>query len=356
MQEDSHMVFDCGALGLGDRKHGHDDALSITLFSRGKEILVDPGTSPYNSTKEWRDYFRSTRAHNTVSVEGNEQLGTAGIFGSKGPAEPRVLNHFTLPGIDYVDGEHDGLMSLKQQLTHRRRVLFIRPRYWLVVDQLCGQGEHDYDFLYHFPPDASLFVFGDESRGEVECRANVDGPALQISMFASGPVRTEAICGQTDPIQGWTSDGDGLRKPAPVLKVMMRSFAPATMMSFLATGEPGVARRLRCSAGNAIAAMVQDDKFADLSVLSVEDSTVRLLDYTMRGEFFWLRSENGVLKQLLAVNALSFSNSGESLFESASPISYLLVHFWEDGLVIQQGGQEGRVLVRDLRDRQFQRN
>jgi hypothetical protein len=76
----------------------------------------------------------------------------------------------------------------------------------------------------------------------------------------------------------------------------------------------------------------------------------------MRGEVFWMRSQQGVLKQLVGINAASFTVNGEVLFESDKPIPYVVVHLWENGMVIERGEHEGKVYVRDFRDRQFQRN
>jgi hypothetical protein len=68
-----------------------------------------------------------------------------------------------------------------------------------------------------------------------------------------------------------------------------------------------------------------------------------------------MRTENGVLKQLVAVNARSFSYAGESVFDGPGPSPYVVAHFWDDGIVIEHGENEGKVYVRDFRDRQFQR-
>src|SRR5262249_29188101 len=40
--QDTHVIFDCGGLGMQTGGHGHADALSLTLFSGGREILIDP--------------------------------------------------------------------------------------------------------------------------------------------------------------------------------------------------------------------------------------------------------------------------------------------------------------------------
>jgi hypothetical protein len=113
---DSHLVFDCGSLGMGAAGHGHADALSIVLFTGGTDLLVDPGTGVYNASPEWRDYFRSTRAHNTVVVDGCDQSEPAGTFNWASRASSEVLNCFALPGIRFVDGEHEVFGGLQQPI------------------------------------------------------------------------------------------------------------------------------------------------------------------------------------------------------------------------------------------------
>jgi hypothetical protein len=71
------------------------------------------------------------------------------------------------------------------------------------------------------------------------------------------------------------------------------------------------------------------------------------MDFTMRGEFFWIRLENGEIRRLFAVNAHSFSYSGETIFESRQRVPYVHAYFWENGLVIERG-DEGTMYVREL--------
>lgn len=73
--------MDHAELGFGSiAAHGHADALSIQLYYCGKPILVDSGTYNYHVPKNTRDLFRSTKAHNTVCVEGIEQAEMLGPF------------------------------------------------------------------------------------------------------------------------------------------------------------------------------------------------------------------------------------------------------------------------------------
>ena len=58
--------------------HTHCDALSFELFRDGKPVIVNCGTYAYQS--QYRDFFRSTAAHNTTCVNGVEQSQFWGVF------------------------------------------------------------------------------------------------------------------------------------------------------------------------------------------------------------------------------------------------------------------------------------
>jgi hypothetical protein len=355
--QDSHLIFDCGDLGMETGGHGHADALSLTLFSGGREILIDPATSVYNCAPDWRNFFRSTRAHNTVVVDGESQSLPGNSFSWKRKAKTQVRNHIALSEFEYVDAEHDGYSIFPKDIGHRRRLIYIRPNYWIVLDELRGKGEHNFDFLYHFASDVELFVFGDEGKGDVECRARIKDTALQMFMYGSAVVRAEAVCGQVAPLQGWASRRYGERHPSPVLQASMRATAPVSMMTLMMPGTaPAQSRRFNENSNHAIAAVIRNAEFDDIAVMCREDRDFHLNDCVMRGEFFWLRLQNGDLQHLVAVNAKSFSRADENVFESQSSIPYVQAYFWEEGIVIERGDGEGKVYVRDLRDRQFQRN
>src|SRR5207245_8987334 len=51
---------------------GHDGAFGYELSVGGMRIVVDAG-APGEQPAPWAEYFRSTRAHNVVSVAGAEQ-------------------------------------------------------------------------------------------------------------------------------------------------------------------------------------------------------------------------------------------------------------------------------------------
>ena len=62
--------MDCSPFGRG---HQHEDKLNFLLSAYGKNMIVEPGNYAYD-TSAMRKYVVSTRAHNTILVDGREQF------------------------------------------------------------------------------------------------------------------------------------------------------------------------------------------------------------------------------------------------------------------------------------------
>ena len=66
------VVIDAGEIGPSYMPgHGHCDCLSFELFLKGQPLFVNSGTYQYQGL--YRKHFRSTAAHNTLTIENNEQ-------------------------------------------------------------------------------------------------------------------------------------------------------------------------------------------------------------------------------------------------------------------------------------------
>ncbi|TCI25137.1 alginate lyase family protein [Exiguobacterium sp. SH5S4] len=69
-----YVSIRCGELSFrGEGTHSHNDQLSIELNVGGKDFFIDPGTYTYTSDYIMRNFFRSTRMHNTVQINNKEQ-------------------------------------------------------------------------------------------------------------------------------------------------------------------------------------------------------------------------------------------------------------------------------------------
>jgi hypothetical protein len=333
---DSHLVFDCGGLGLLTGAHAHADALSVTLFSRGRELLVDPGTYVYNCAPQWRSYFRSTRAHNTVGIDGRDQADQAGTFRWNTAYRTRVTTEPTPSGAGYIEAEHDGYLRLQGGVIHRRRLLHIPPDSWIIVDDFRGSGEHAFDFNYHFAPDVEV---SDLERDELGVLVKTNPAGLLLRLIASQPFTSaKLIRGETASIEGWSSRGYGEKQPCTTLRATINGPAPTAAMTFLVQPPDGLAqeqefeawapciRRLNLESGSGIGCSYLHDGFEDIAVLSTGDSEMTVAGFRMRGEFFWLRLESGVLKQVVAIRASGLDRGGAVVFQRSEPGPYLHVN------------------------------
>jgi hypothetical protein len=189
--------------------HAHADALSVEVRYGGVDVLADPGTYCYHGEPEWRSYFRSTIAHNTVELGGRSQSSEGGPFLWLRHANARQIDVQDMGDAAEWTAEHDGYLSLKPSAWHRRCVLLDRAsRAVDIIDQVGGS--HELRLAFHLGPDV---------------HAQLDGACAMLSwpgVSAPGGARLELPQslrwslhrGETDPILGWYSSGLGRRTPA----------------------------------------------------------------------------------------------------------------------------------------------
>lgn len=133
------LVVDAGPHGALSGGHSHADALSLEWTVKGRAVLVDPGTGSY--VGPWRDRFRATSAHNTLSLaDGTGSATPTGPFQWGRWPQTRVLHWSAGPGWAVLIAEHDGFLRLRPGLLHRRTVWFRERWGWLLVDRLLGEG------------------------------------------------------------------------------------------------------------------------------------------------------------------------------------------------------------------------
>ncbi|MDB8567895.1 heparinase II/III family protein [Turicibacter sanguinis] len=69
-----YCLVRCGELSMrGHGGHSHNEQLSIELNMDGIDIFIDPGTYVYTSNYQLRNLFRSTKMHNTLIINSEEQ-------------------------------------------------------------------------------------------------------------------------------------------------------------------------------------------------------------------------------------------------------------------------------------------
>lgn len=205
------LYFDAGPMGPRHLPgHGHADALGIVLYGKKKPLIVDPGVYSYHD-KKWRDHFRSTSAHNTVTVDGQDQCVFWGNFRVAYPPTVRLLEH----SEKHVVGEHEGYSRLRHPVIHRRIIQRKGSGEWGISDHFRGSGEHDFVLSLQFSPGAEV------KRGDSQ-------------VFVTWPDRVKLEITHTSPMpgakilieDGWVSPGWNLKAHAPRYTLSWRSRVP----------------------------------------------------------------------------------------------------------------------------------
>ncbi|MCB0213795.1 MAG: alginate lyase family protein, partial [Anaerolineae bacterium] len=191
-----YLVFDCGPFGYKPvPSHGHADALSFELHAWGQTLLVDPGIYGTQLGQNWRNFFRGTRAHNSVVVDNLDQSILIDVWRVYQPAQAKLHQWITSDHFDFVDGSHNGYMRLPEGVTHRRRIFFVKPEYWIVIDTVTGSGEHTYDNYFHLMPNAVVQI--NQESQQVRATGGVDDTGLIIAPLPpSDNCRVEVFTGE----------------------------------------------------------------------------------------------------------------------------------------------------------------
>ena len=131
--------------------HAHADALSVEVRCGGVDILADPGTYCYHGEPAWRSYFRSTVAHNTAELAGQNQSTEGGPFLWLRHATAREIEVRDTGGSVSWTAEHDGYARLDPPARHRRTVRLDRAARTIeIVDEI--DASHDIRLAFHLGP------------------------------------------------------------------------------------------------------------------------------------------------------------------------------------------------------------
>lgn len=145
------VLFDAGAIGPDYQPgHAHADTLSFEMSAQGRRLIVNSGTSTYESGTQ-RDWERGTAAHNTVRVDGCDQSEIWHSFRVGRRARPMDIR---TDHCRFAEAAHDGYRRLRGGVVHRRKIRLIGSDVQ-VEDNLEGSGTHEVEVFFHIHPSGS---------------------------------------------------------------------------------------------------------------------------------------------------------------------------------------------------------
>jgi hypothetical protein len=218
------------------------DQLHFDLWWRGTNIAQDPGTYLYNAPAPWDNALVSTRFHNTITLDGRDQMSRGGRFltldwfpAFSSPvltAEPHVTGS--------MQAHHSGYWRLG--VRHERTASVCDDGRWLVRDDLIFRRPGRHLLRLHW-----LLTDGDwrldQLADEVRLRVHLPPGWVTLSVTAATPSASPLEVtlaragkrlrggGRVAPQDGWSSPTYGARLPALSLSVEASAGSTFTFLS-----------------------------------------------------------------------------------------------------------------------------
>jgi hypothetical protein len=325
-QDGQFLFFDGAAWGAS---HQHEDKLTFTLYSHGRLLIGDPNIYSYSPT-ELTHYFKSSRAHNLVMIDGKGQarrLDPNTFMTTQGRNEWLTRPHFDFVSSEYLEGyapdpfpDRGSASAVDLRFSQRRAIFYVKPGYWILCDLLKGpdDGEaHQLEQIFHlaplYHPGADVPIAAGEVTIQPEWVASQNTGASNIAILPVDPTELHARAqkGETSPATGWY----GLLGEFPSWDVTFErsSALPARMDAVLFPLAPGTAtvpqvKRVRQDA-QMTAFTIQAERMDDLFILCEEGTgPVTVSNATFHGRALLLRRKPSL--QALAVAPVELTVDG----------------------------------------------
>ena len=204
--------------------HNQFDNGTFDLYAYGRHLMSDSSCYIYGSSdpedQRWRSWFRGTKAHQTLTLDNRDA--------DRLPEHLLWSESSNLVALVVANRSYAGL-------THRRTVLFVDNRYFLIHDEALGTDAGDVRAHFQFAP-CACELNGLTARTLYPCGAN-----LLVKTFPQGrPVTNETEV-------GWISYDIGEKESRPAWSWKVRKEAGDPRVEFLTAlipsregGAPGV--------------------------------------------------------------------------------------------------------------------
>ncbi len=222
----------------------HMDQLHFDLWRGGQNIVRDAGTYLYNAELPWDNPLVSTRVHNTITVDGEDQMLRGGRFLVLDwfPAFSKSVLESDERILGRMQAYHRGYRRLGIQ--HERVATVFADERWEVKDKLAFTKPGEHTFRLHWLLEDGKWRLQDRE-GWIELHvspARAGGFTVRIKpdgRIAYSEVRTSIVRagelvygkGQPLPFEGWVSPTYGVKVPALSLSVELTASKSITLLT-----------------------------------------------------------------------------------------------------------------------------
>ncbi len=135
----TYLIADFGRIGPDYIPgHGHADIFNFELSLNGHRVVTDSGVHDYEDSAV-RRYCRSTAAHNTVEIDGQDQCELWGAFRVARRGYPRDVTWRCDERGFTLSGWHDGYRRLPGKPTHARQMQWSTAEGLTVHDRITAR-------------------------------------------------------------------------------------------------------------------------------------------------------------------------------------------------------------------------
>ncbi|MDQ6786588.1 MAG: heparinase II/III family protein [Acidobacteriota bacterium] len=318
-ETDNYLLVDCGEIGALSAGHGHADALSIDLAIGGRTVLVDSGTYTYHESEDARNYFRSTAAHNTLTVDGKSQSEPGEKFNWQTKAQARLRSWISEDRFDFFEGSHDGYERLTDApAAHTRSILFLKNDYWIMRDFVETRGKHDYRLNFHFNAGTHPLIESAQNGGL--CVGEASDSGIGLRFFTCGDN------GDWHWEESTVSPVYGKRIDAPLVRFASSGTGAQEFFTFLLPDETGFAApeisEIELIGGRAFVIEYRDYK--DVFVFSDGEEIVHTEIFDTDFRFLWARFSAGeeLPEEFVMVGGAHFSLDGKEIINSPQKLEF----------------------------------
>lgn len=223
-----------------DARPAHADQLHVDLWWQGINIALDPGTFRYTAAAPWDNSLARTRYHNTVEIDGQDQMIKAGRFLWLRRAQARLVSPLASGCSSHaITAEHNGYQP--NGVIHRRRLRWDGALSWEILDELLPTspaGKKHSILLNWLLPDSPWALSSSQLTLElppgkailtIDVLQRHPEPALQFQLVRAGEIVSGD--GPVDPCAGWFSPTYGCKTPALAFRLSITACLPLSIVS-----------------------------------------------------------------------------------------------------------------------------
>lgn len=186
-EEEIFTMFKASPQGGG---HGHEDFGHFDIHVAEDYLLSDSGRFTYLEGSAERVAFKAAPAHNTTTVDEKEYTIQTGSW-SFGPVAHTLPVYAKKIGDKaFVEATHLGYFTGEDHVLTQRKIYYLAPDLWLLVDHFLTHETHTYQQYFNFPTENLTATFHNSFT------YNGGSHALHLNFLADSTSQKEILAAQ----------------------------------------------------------------------------------------------------------------------------------------------------------------